>query len=141
MKLGRELWLAMNARQSYTSEVDASPVLSKLSWVGDQLHGWYQRTTKEERRSSKFLTSETYEDALLICEGVPAFAKYVFTILSPIVPGGKFKPKVLSQDPLEKTFGVLRQNGGGTQHITVKTIAYNLRTVNCNVLNSKCTKS
>jgi hypothetical protein len=40
------------------------------------------------------------------------------------IPDIGFTPTVISQDTLESTFGDLRQRGGGTQIITVLSIAY-----------------
>lgn len=107
-------------------------MIDKLEWVSEELMSWRNSTVRAPER---FLTTETYEDVMLLAQGMPAFVSYVLTVLSEEVPGIGFSPKVISQDSLEQTFGALRQRGGGTQNITVLSIAYNLRSINCNILN------
>lgn len=93
---------------------------------------WHDATIDSPDR---FLTTETFEDAMLLCNGIPAFMQYVWDVLSAEVPNAGFRPTVISQDGLEQTFGALRQRGGGTQNITVYSLAFNLRSINCNILN------
>lgn len=122
----------MNDRRTYHDASEAQNVLQGLMWVGEQLKLWRQRT---QNRNDIFLTSQTYFDLMLVCEGVPFFAYYVWTsIENGKMPDVGFRPKTLSQDPLEQTFGDLRQRGGGDNDITLMSAAYNLRSINLNKL-------
>lgn len=132
MKLGRAFWLSMNDRRVHFNPDDAKSSIENLAWAAEELRMWRDNT---EGAPEKFLTDETYQDMMILCRGIPLFMSYIWEVLAGVVPGAGFRPKVISQDPLEKTFGNLRQRSGGTQNITVLGIAYNLRSINANVLN------
>jgi hypothetical protein len=133
MRIGRDFWQAMNSRRLYFNHIEAETVFERLASVSKQLNLWHENTIDAPE---KFLTMETYEDIMLICRGIPPFMSYVWEIIGQDVPDIGFSPKMISQDSLESTFGDLRQRGGGTQNITVLSVAYNLRTINCNILNA-----
>jgi len=131
MCMARELWLAMNDRRVYRNEEEAKRPISGLEWVTEEMQKWRKATIG---RRDKFITKQTFDDVMLITEGVPAFMRYVWDFLSKHVPNAGVMLRLLSQDPLEKTFGALRQRGGGTQHVTVYSIAYNIRGINFGLL-------
>lgn len=125
--------MALNGRETYRNMEEAESMIHKLKSVGQQLRFWYENTINEP---DKFLTVQTFDDVMLLCDGVPAFTSYIFDVIPPEASSMGFTPKRISQDPLEATFSDLRQRGGGTDNITVLSIAYNLRTINCNHLNT-----
>lgn len=132
MRIGRAFWLAMNDWRLYFNEEDAKPVTETLAWVMDEVERWKDKT---EYTPQRFLTDETYTDLMLLYRGIPEFMSYVRQVVSEEVPEIGFRPKIVSQDLLERTFGNIRQRTGGTQNITVLGLAYNLRSVNMNMLN------
>lgn len=137
MSMGREFWLRMNSRRRYTSEKDAEECIMGLKWVSERLDQWRDATISDPRR---FMTQQTHYDAKLVCDGIPKFINYLFENVAndDVFEGNRdavvFMPKVISQDPLECTFGALRQRCGGTQKISVLGLAYNMRSINCNIV-------
>jgi hypothetical protein len=131
MSIAREFWLCMNNSHAYLNENQADRIIKGLKWVKERLAQWKENTLEDP---DKFLTPQTYEDVMLIVDGSLDFMHYIWNVISQSVPNSPYIPRIISQDLLENTFGILRYDGGGTDHITVMSIAYNIRMLNCNVL-------
>lgn len=132
MRLGRALWLSMNDHRRYSNATEAEATTNRLIWVMDELSKWKENT---EFTPERFLTVETYEDTMRLCRAMPEFIDYVCDVVAFDLDKAGFQPRKMSQDPLERAFGDLRQRSGGTQNMTVMGLAYNLRSINENVLN------
>lgn len=132
MRLARAFWLSMNDHRRYSTASEAEATMDRLRWVKAELSMWRENT---ERMPERFLTEETYEDTILACRIMPEFIDYACNVVETDLETGGFQPRKLSQDPLERVFGDLRQRSGGTQNMTVMGLAYNLRSINENILN------
>lgn len=122
----------MNNGWRYKNVKEANRILTGLEYVKESLDFWRARTTDQP---DKFLTEPTAFGITNLVNGVPRFMDYIWNVLSKEVEGAFFRPKVISQDPLELTFSQLRERNGSDPNIPVISLAFNLRTINMNHLN------
>lgn len=151
----RRLWLSMNDRTMFSTYDETERTRLDLAVVQEYFDSWKKeiedgikaQESEAGRRLSKaamkklraerflrFISSECYEDLILICKGVPQFIHYVFHNLNGVAVN--FCPKLISQDLLENDFSQLRGSAGGGANPTLYCAAYCLRTLNLNALNS-----
>lgn len=128
----RAFWLVVNHGKVITNLYNAeATIFEPLRQFEDYLRSWEREASET---GQPFLTKECYEDAMTICGRWPHFIRYLFGEGDIEAETIRFRPRKITQDFLERDFGLLRQSVGGLRNPPLKSLVYSLRRINQNRL-------